>query len=152
MSRIFIYFSIVTYYFVCGCRTLKESDFIVNESLTTLIPPLQGTVDLNNLKANIPFGNVKLSGHYNGILKVNQDFDSMKIVIEHENFSQKDQRLNPDLYYSKAEYLPDERINDMIKLFSREVNSKTSQTDTSFCGTIKLDILSFKEKRNHRRY
>lgn len=148
MNRFLNYCLVFSCLLVCSCRTLKERDFTVNESLPTIIPPLEGRVDLYNLKQNISFGTVKLSGYYNGIMKVPQESDSVIIIIEDPNFNKRDQRMNPDIYYTKAEYKPDARINDIIRLFAKEVNGSSSQQDTLKRGTIQLEILSYKEKKN----
>ena len=147
MNRYLNFCLLISCLFLCNCRTLKESDFAIRESLLTIIPPLEGTVDLNNLKENISFGTVKLSGYYNGILKVHHDFDSIRIFIEDPYFSKRAQRIDPDFYFTKTEYKPDERVNDMIKLFSKEVKKSSSKGDSLKIGTIQLEILAFNEKK-----
>ncbi|OFY71449.1 MAG: hypothetical protein A3G23_11555 [Bacteroidetes bacterium RIFCSPLOWO2_12_FULL_37_12] len=116
--------------------------------MTTLLPSLQGEIDLNNLKENISFGFVKLSGHYNGVLKITEYFDSLRIIIEDPNFKEKEAKMYPELYYTNVQYSPDERVNDMIKMFSNEINENISQTATENNGTIQLKLLSFKERNN----
>lgn len=148
MNKIFICCLIAICYFISSCRTLKKTDFIAHEPMTTLLPPLQGEVNLYNLRDNISFGYVKLSGHYNGILKITEYFDSLRIIIEDKNFKKKAARMYPELYYTNIQYSPDERVNDMIKMFSNEINGNIQQTAIHNNGTIQLQLLSFKERKN----
>jgi len=48
-------------FFAFSCRTIKEKDFQVkNPSLGTILPKIQTSIDLKNLKQKISYGDIKL--------------------------------------------------------------------------------------------
>ena len=158
-------------FFAFGCKTIKEKDFQVSKpTLGTILPKIQTSIDLKNLKQKISYGDIKLTGYYDGVIKIKQDpdsnnlilvdravylseqktnvnSDSIKIMIEDRNFKLKDYRMNPDKYYTKATFIQEERVNDFVKLVSSEMK-RTAESDSTMNGNIQVELLSFKEKRN----
>ncbi|PKM63612.1 MAG: hypothetical protein CVU96_07030 [Firmicutes bacterium HGW-Firmicutes-20] len=70
---------------IISCRTIREKDFIVTNPLGDLLPPMEGNIDLFNLKDKISYGEVKISGRYNGIIQIRKNADSLNIFIYDPN-------------------------------------------------------------------
>jgi hypothetical protein len=171
MANKLIYCLVVITLLSYSCRTIKENDFAVRSPLGTNLPLLQGNVDVKNLSEQFSYGRLRISGYYDGVIIVRNDIDSLKmfvtdkdfffheqkasstadssgVFIEDESFNTIDFNMNPDKYFTRVKFIPDERVSDVMKLFSNEFKIGGDNIDTVPIGNIKLEIVSFKEKRN----
>lgn len=132
-----------------SCLTIKESDLVSDMSaLPDLNKSLEPSVDLNNLSNKISYGKLRISGHYNGVVKLEQRADSIDLLIYDDNFDRTSYLENPDQYSSTVEYVPEIRIYDLITLFSNDIYGEDYSRDTSFGGRIELELTEFRDRKN----
>lgn len=135
-----------------SCRTIKEIDFIASEnSPWTELPSLEATVDFDSLSRKISYGKIKVSGYYNAVIKVKEHeerTDSIHVIIEDEGFSENMHRENPEYYRTEVVFVPEVRVYDIIKLFSKEVYGNGTKNDTNYVGSVDLELLSFNDKKS----
>ncbi len=144
---------------------------VSKNSFGTILPKLEGNLDLENIHKYLSYGKIKLSGYHHGVIKIKEDPDSLKlfmvdknlsfhqqkinresdslvIFIEDPEFKKKDYLMNPDKYYTKADFKTDQRVDDLIQLFSNEMKSGIATSDSIMNGSVHLELLSFREKRS----
>lgn len=132
-----------------GCRTIKESDFKKpDEDALSEFSNFEPVVDIENLKENISYGKVNVSGYYTGSLKLVEKFDSAYVLVIDESVRRKDVYADREKYQTEAIYVPEIRVYDMIKQFSKEFVHTSSNNSSDKNGSVYLKIISFKEKRN----
>jgi hypothetical protein len=144
---------------------MKQSDFMINQPLSEIMPGIQGSVDMENLHQKLSYGKVRVTGYYDAFAYVKNDpskgnvmefdrtgrrheqkqaiaDDSFRVVIEDRYFNRKDFRMNPEKYYTRAAYSADLRVDDVITLFGKEISGKKDDN----AGIAKLKLLTFKQR------
>lgn len=167
-SLLFLFLLITVFH---SCKTIKETDFVSDAPIENKLPALVPTLDIYNLEKNISFGYIKITGDKTGyftldstlsldsfvsimgpdegILEMDFPADSLEYYIRNKKAIIRYKMLNPDEDIElKCQLIPDERVNDLIRLYGVEVNNNLCVQESNAWGYCDLEILSLKEKRN----
>jgi len=112
---------------LAGCKTIKLSDYNVKNSSPILLPNLEPQADMYNLQNVIS----------KGYIQITSDVE-YQYIYDLKNVD----------YNLKIKYFPEQRIYDIIRLFANEVKYNIVDTSSETKGSIQLNLISFKERKN----
>lgn len=111
-----------------GCKSLKQSDYLIEKSKNSSLPNLLPTIDNKNLHQKITVDNVVYTP------ETPSPESNPKITVD-----------GFDVLYVKT---TDSRVKDLLKLFNIYVTQNLCDNTKDISGKIALEITHYKQKRN----
>lgn len=103
-------------------------EFIVSDTNHLSIPALIPQADLDNLRSHTSYGGIKVTGN-----------------IEYTRLPVHFVKVDYDLNF---EYVPEKRVNDILKIFAYDVRNNINNADSIAHGSIQLELINNKEKKS----